>query len=445
MLNQILRTSMGLESVDAAVVDDTISLESIEMDCNFGNESAIEMAEVDNAIDVAGNTANALSALATGLENSEATGGLSAEGAALMAIAVDSAMKPFGGYVAKPMPALEDFEAESGRLASTQYGMEAIKETFQKVWKTILDLIDRAYQATMKFFDENISNVGRMKKSMASFAKKAAEAKGEPENKEVSIKYPHYITVDGKLMANLPAELAKVEKAVSEMAFSKAAIAAGNTLTESYAEGAKKDFADVKPELVDQWVENKLKGAIAGYQGAMVKAFDLKEYKGNEKAIKDAIGEATGFVGEIGVESARIVLKASSEKSVPVVEVQVNEQSKDKDADKVAPVSASEAVSIANAVVALCDAILDTKKESRASDKLKSGVTKAGNELVKLTSAEVKGDARRNIESFANSLKHIATNQKNLDKGIVSFATKFAQASSSVAVKSVSNLKEKKD
>jgi len=433
-ISAILAASLQAETVNEDLL--TISMEEIEDSMSLACEAEAEMVSMESALEIGEAAYVGLEALADVVAASQAEGGLDAKSAELLAIATSSVMAPFGGMGDNAMPSMEDFEVDGGRAVATGYAMEKITEKLKDLWQGLMNMIKTAYAATAKWMEQNFAAVGRMNKGAEALAKKAGEAKGQPEEKTVEPAKIQYLMSGGKVASNIASDMNIMAGQVKKLAFSqnavKAAGAAVDALTKA-AEGVEKmSAADVEAAVTK---------VISDYTSAITSAFEMKT------GIDDGrLGKVEGDVS--GVETAigdgLAVLKSQGGMSVPVLEFfNPSEPAKNKIA--VDALTASEIAKVAEGAKNLTAVILSVKDGARRADKINTNVEKAGKALLKLAKDDLEGEKKKAMKAAMKGLAAIEKNQRVFDRDLVKHASMVAQAAMSYAVQSMKNLKEKKE
>lgn len=167
------------------------------------NEAADDVTEAYTAVKVAEESIDelevaqeSLDAIYAGLESAYEEGGLNAQAASMLAIAI----KPFDGILEHSIvPAAESFGGSSSRYRSTCVALEDIKETAKKVWDTIV----KAFKQLIAFIQDAFSKITLKNQRIQESAKKLADATAkmgsvDVAGKQIAVGGQANLFIDGK-------------------------------------------------------------------------------------------------------------------------------------------------------------------------------------------------------------------------------------------------------
>lgn len=211
-IQQILAESMGLEATVINTVDSDDSIIAIESTSAMG-DAELEMAESEVAIEITERTMAGLEGLAAAIEVEQANGGMDEAAARGMDAAVKSVLGFFDGRTTKPMPSVESFSGDGGRVTATGYALEGIRDTIANMWESIMRLIVKAVDAIKKFFAANFTQLGRIEGAAKSLKERAANSKGTPKEKEIDFANTSYLkNASGKVVGSDPGVVGDIGK-----------------------------------------------------------------------------------------------------------------------------------------------------------------------------------------------------------------------------------------
>lgn len=142
-------------------------------------EAYTEVKDAEDSLDELAVAQESLEQIYAGLESAYEEGGLNAQAASMLAIAI----RPFDGLLDHSIvPATESFGGSSSRYRSTCVALEDIKETAKKVWDTIV----KAFKQLIAFIQDAFSKITLKNQRIQEAAKKLADATSKMGNVDVS-------------------------------------------------------------------------------------------------------------------------------------------------------------------------------------------------------------------------------------------------------------------
>lgn len=142
-------------------------------------EAYTEVKDAEDSLDELAVAQESLEQIYAGLESAHEEGGLNAQAASMLAIAI----RPFDGLLDHSIvPATESFGGSSSRYRSTCVALEDIKETAKKVWDTIV----KAFKQLIAFIQDAFSKITLKNQRIQEAAKKLADATSKMGNVDVS-------------------------------------------------------------------------------------------------------------------------------------------------------------------------------------------------------------------------------------------------------------------
>jgi hypothetical protein len=174
--------AMESDEENAVVISDAELDDTID---GFEEEDAgAELSEIEGAIDVTSSAIDGMEALHDAVEECQKNGGLDSQAAALLNVAVESVMRPFGGTTSKSMPALESYEGDGGRATATGFALESIADTLKNMWEAIVGMMVKAAAAVKAWFIEKFNKFKRIESAANALAKKAGDSKATAKKED---------------------------------------------------------------------------------------------------------------------------------------------------------------------------------------------------------------------------------------------------------------------
>ena len=439
-LSQILNASIGGTTHEETQV--VGGFESIEQEVGL-QVAENEMVETENALVALEQTAEGLESLETEVSASMEDGGLDSRQAGLLAVACSNAMAPFGGQMVKPMPGAESFDAAGGREAATRAGLESLKESAKAIWDAIVEFLQKAKAAVMKWFNENIAKVGRLKKAAESLAEKAGDKQGSPDKSKLAVTRPEYLGEGGEASATLvgltPAGLEAVAKFLKDAAAKQEAEAKD---AEAVVDAVEKN-GDLKDDAAASAWAKSVVDSINSYvanvgNGGKALSGDKRFTAGDGESLVVSQKPIAGSIG--------IVVKKPKADSGKVATITFAGAVKPKKAKEVKAdaLNGGDISALCEGVVKVCDAILDAKEILPKVDKFTDEVIKAGKGVVKdMDEDEVKGETKRTVKAALKAMNTMARNRRAPIADMVKNMTVTAASAFSFANASFKNIKEK--
>lgn len=211
-------TEAGAAKEDIAVVvpegGDTAQVENAlpvidEVEAIHEGEIAPDIEEVAAELDAYQDGAETMAKIAAILEEAAEEGGINEAGAKVMEVAVEHIHNQLGLKKPVGIMAMETFALPGGdRIDATSVAMEAVSETVQNVWKTILAGLQKFMGMVVEFYNK-LSSGALIQKQQADALLAQAQALGDKKVAGVisSPTLTHKLAVQGNLSQNLSADL----------------------------------------------------------------------------------------------------------------------------------------------------------------------------------------------------------------------------------------------
>lgn len=426
---------------ETVLASDFNAIEDIDVIMAY-NETESEVNTLEAALVTIANTAKGLEGLEEFAEGAQATGGLEAQAAQGLIAGVDGILGAVGGKSsAVGMPDMQAFEGDGGRVVAGEATVEAIGQTIAKLWQKFLDMMKSAQKAVAKWYDENISQAGRLIKSAEALATKANEKAGTPEEAKLEVPRGQYLMSGGKLGDIKASDLDSYTTEISKLLFSKDLLSAGVDFG-SKLESISSNLNDKSGEIVTTSVA----GIYGSYNKNVVSALGLKEGAVKDKRVPKATDGAT--VMTVGLSLGDAFIAAVTKDSVATtVNVYGSEAPEAKTKLESKALTAAEIVAMADSVKKLCTEIVKVKADFRDGEKLDSAMEKNGNSLAKASlkqDKEMKGETKRELTKLINAIGTVSRNQRMVNRDLLKQASQTAGAAYGFAVASLKNLKEAK-
>lgn len=176
----------GIDSMEAAM----LSVEEERQEMDAANSDVDEMVEI----------AEGLESIVASVEATQEEGGLDAQSAQMMQLAVGAYTRRLGLEATDVTPALESFGGDSGRLSATTVSVEEIGKTVRNIWNAIKQAIQRAIKATADFFAKIFGGVDKVISRIDALEKKVKDLKGSASGK-MKVSGAQFLHVGGKVEA----------------------------------------------------------------------------------------------------------------------------------------------------------------------------------------------------------------------------------------------------
>lgn len=427
------------ETVDATIADLGVGQESVDLLALTHEENRIAQIQISlEAIDAV---------LSSTKEH------VGEESASMLTAALESFGSELDNEDMPVFPAQESFN-EITRTTAVTYSSEGIKEWVMALWKRIVKVWTRIKTAITKWFDNNITAIGRMTKAAKEMVEKSKTLDGQPKEAKLSISNVEYIAGDktgnkltaiGKrnkdvikkgealfkiykdksIAAKVIAEAETAVKAnsVDPAALSNEVLVYSNTLMNLIADayGAK----DIKNEVIGSWA------ARLAEWGRNARVEDLSQrgetsFEANGTLLP---GSIKGTI--LGVDPIVFDLR-------PPAQFKETSGKNPKNLDvKVAALTPSEVHETFKYAVALGELVMDNKNVIREADSTLTLSTKAVQKLVKNVDDETNRNAANNIASV---LRACTKNSTNVAYQAVRAYSLAARASYGYAMASYKNI-----
>lgn len=448
-MNKLFDQAFAEESDEAQAVVGFTLLDIDETDAVYA-----QVEELETAIEVAETTITSLESIALAIGESKEDGGLDSKTATAYGIAANVAVAPLG--IAVQMPSNESFDEEGGRITATDFSVEAIKATIQKIWNAIKSFVTSWYGKIVQFFQAMLGGAAGLAKASKALAAAAKEKTGEVDDKDLEIPGGLFtaLTLEGKKLAP--------DSAFSGMAKDLSKLK-GDPLGAVMLSKYSASISVFDPKLPED-----LSGALDlvaanGYTTEtdftdMLEKAGFSKYTGPKKtgSKKKSVtyAEGTEYYTSAAYPGNAVVQVAYRAEDGKITMAAVNVVDNNEKADpgkteKVPALKQAEIITAANLAEELAQAIADSKVKVGQIEKLGKQLVKDGDKaakiIIKMDGAE--GVTKEDIErgkTMMNNISRIASVSMEPTSSLQRLGLQAAKAKYSYAKKSLGNIKEKK-
>lgn len=416
---------------------DTESMDMVLMD-------QVELSNNDTVLEIFDACLSATEAQQTNVENSIEFGGLDKHGATVMLSAMNSTMGLISETFELPDVGIESFDEADQRIASTQLGLEGIKDRAESILKSIMSVIQAGIAIVKKFMARNFTEIGRLKSAAVKLMASAKAAKGTGSGKvKLSASVANWLSTDGKTVS--VSGFAATNKLLMQIAKSNDV----DTMVERYG----KAMGDVKAktEAEANASVGTLNSARSGVQAALTKSLGATEAVSDDakKTIKSpdayaSIKQSTPIFG-----GARFVIgipKEGSERAVSTT--YFDRPDKAMKSDDYTALSTSAVQSLCKDIIKMAQNAEALRKKSddatSAQEKLIEGAKKMSTEL---KGSDVKGDSMDSLKSMMKDARAMAKAAREPKLQMAKIVIKVAKAGLNYGIASIKGMKkgDKKD
>lgn len=172
-----------VEATEEETLDGSETAEAAEIEATEAEE---EVTEAEEQVEELEDASEALESYIDAMEEAVQKGGLSRQAALFMSMGVESVCERVG-IETIPVASLESFGGDTDRVQATTVSLEGLKETLQKIWAKIKEVIRKVRTAVMGWWKKLTSWSPLLKKRAEALKKKAEKASGEAKEKEIEV------------------------------------------------------------------------------------------------------------------------------------------------------------------------------------------------------------------------------------------------------------------
>lgn len=415
------------------------------LDLDESIEAAYAVDDLVSAIDRCETTMTSLEAISDAVSSVLEDGGLDAQGSMMAQVAIESASVSIG--VAIKTASLEDFNAEGGRVAATEYTLETLKDTIATIWAAITKFVGDFVKRIAEFVSQNISTAGRVEKAALSLSKKAEAAKGTPKEAKLKITGAVYrnMSADGK-MGNDVIDLAT--EAVKDLTSESGAVDNIIAMTEVFDEVDLDDEASIK-----KWYAGIKDSDVLSADGIAKSLVSqgFKELTDDSRFTGENVIYLTKKNTLPGEKMVLVTVRSTEEGMIKSIKAGLEDAKaglKFDDNYDVDALTKDEVISKADAVAKLAEAVRMSKLDAGKRSKAVKDLLKAGDKITKaLKSADAsveKTDGAQAAAGFVKNTSMLAQAMFEPGVSIERQAISTAKSYYKLAKSSLSNLKEEK-
>lgn len=370
--------------VDSAAADedgeDDAELDSGAEEILELNAEGDAVEEEEEAAEETADIAEGLESIALAMESTIAHGGLTPMAAQGYHIATEAYCARAG--LDNAIPSMESFGGSGSRIAYTQISVENIRERAGRLWKALLEMLEKAREMAMAFFKKVFTMTGQLK-GKAQGILKAADGLGGEKSESLEGSLLADLTVGGSAPSDIAAELTKLGELLSQSyKYAEGAVSYASAIRDGLSgldAGSDEKFAAGVKSLIDSAAKSSPAFSAAG-----------SDYKGSETDGVGLTGKQTeAHIGEVKVISLRLAdANIDQSAAVRALSAQKNavEIGKGTAPEKAATLNKEGIQAIANAVIAIIDQVDSYKDTAAKVDKALSEVTKGGKSFERVAS-----------------------------------------------------------
>ena len=389
---------------DALEVGQVVDEDGAQLDGeNLAENDLIEASEEAEVVEegaeeseLLAETAESLESFLSAAQAAKKQGGWTSQEAAAYELGINVVMSRLGGDARDVMPSLESFGSSRERINATASVENRITDTLKKIWEAIKRAVNKVVAFVRKWYLKIADGATRLKKRAEAIRKKAENTTGSAKEKKirtalsglhVNKNMPNASELkshldkmtevvksctSGKLSKNFSQNCDDVVQAIEAQVEAKSGSTAGLSSLLEVNTPIASHFSD------DSTVLAKFPGAADGSTGK-----SIGELPGGKKlALVIPKSTQDGTAKDIN-NAARVVMK--------VALVDASQQKVEIDSSKeVAILEPSQVASLADAVIDLCDSVIDYRKEFENYErKTKDTLSK----IDKISGKATKGDS----------------------------------------------------
>ena len=429
---------------DALQVGEVVDEDGAQLDGeNLPENDLMEATEESDVVDEGSDdveelidTSEALESFLTAARAASKQGGWTTQEAAAYDLGINVVMGRIGGESRDVMPSLESFGSSRERINATASVENRITDTLKKIWEAIKRGVNKVIAFVRKWYLKIADGATRLKKRAEAIRKKAENTTGTA--KEKKIRTPLGGLHVAKAMpsaADLKTHLDKVSSLIEELTkgrLAKGFAEAGDAVVtelESQVDGKAADITKVIKVVKgavdgigsklssDQSIVAKFPGAPEGATGKAT-----SELPGGKKlgiVIADKADPDSKFINKVARIAFKVILVDAGDKKVEIdaaKEVQILEP--------------SQVAALADAVVDLCDKVIDFRKEFENYERKTKDVL---SKVDKIASKGTKGDndaentSLETVRALANYAGSVIRNQGQSTTTVINYGLGLAR------------------
>lgn len=411
---------------------DTESMDVVLMD-------QVELSENDTVLEIFDACLSATETQQRNVEASIEFGGLDKHGAAVMMDAMGSTMSLMGDEFKLEDCGLESFDEADQRIASTQTGLEGIKDKAEGILKAIMSVIQKGIAIVKKFMARNFTEIGRLKSAAMKLMAKAKAAKGAGSGKvKLSSSVANWLSTDGKTVSvNGFADTIKMLQTVAK-----------DSQTDSAVERYGKALGDVKAGSDTEATASlsALTSARSNLQQTVGSALGIRENADDaaKKGIKSPDNYQHVRMSKPVMGGARFVLATPKEGSErPLSMAYYDRPDKDMKGDDYPALSTSAVQSLCKDIIKMAQIAEGLRKKSDDATKAQEALIKGAKEMAKaLKGSDVKGDTMDSLKSMMKDARAIAKIARLPKLEMAKVVIKVAKAGLNYGIVSIKDMKK---
>ena len=367
----------------------------VENDLIEAAEEAKVVEEGSDDVEELVETSEALESFLIAAQAAKKQGGWTTQEATAYELGINVVMGRLGGDARDVMPSLESFGSSRERINATASVENRITDTLKKIWEAIKRAVNKVVAFVRKWYLKIADGATRLKKRAEAIRKKAENTTGTAKEKKIRTvlsglhvnknmpsaadlkSYLDKVTelvksyTSGKLSKSFSQNCDDVVQAIEGQVEAKAGSTDGLTALLSVNTPIASHFSD------DSSILAKFPGAPEGSTGK-----SIGELPGGKKLALVIPRSTQGAAAKDISKAARVVMK--------VALVDASQQKVEIDSSKeVAILEPSQVAALADAVIDLCDGVIDYRKEFENYErKTKDTLSK----IDKISNKATKGD-----------------------------------------------------
>lgn len=451
LLAGLLSASEEIEPVDMPEVD----LEDI-IDEDTTTEAEVELMRLEEAAEITDDTEAGLECIITALQEAREEGGMDGVAFRGYQMAADATLAPFGGLEAlgAVMPGMESFADPATKMDALEAGIEAIKDFAKNITATLKKWMEEFIKMVVKFYQQNVAQVGRTKKAADALSKKTVT--GEMKETEFEVTdLADRLSVDGTYTKDLQKAIEELTKSAVDVKSRSFVVSAVKDIADEVNKTLS-DAADVEGAKVDDVLKAGKDGISAALTTASKKYADAlgckKEYTGKDAPFTVNDGATVMMSDEIiGGKAFYVVSEVDAGDKSKVVSMKATfagmptKDKKKTEKVKIPALEVTEAKSLAGAVSKLCDEVIKIsldKEGDKVAKELEAATTKASDLLKKMEPSMAE---KVRAPFMLRQFRELLTSYNKPATAFVGHAVSTANAALKVASMSMSNYGTKKE
>lgn len=442
-IRRALGRNLGLEDDTEAVVVDAVEApvvgeETPAADTAVVEQAAAEVEQTNEVVEELEEAKEGLEAIALSLESISKNGGLDQNSAMFARHAIAGYTARFGIQTSDVMPSMESFGGASARASATTVTMEGIGEAIKSFWDAIVAQLKKVWAAVKNWWLKTLDAAPRLKAAAEKLKAKADKTTGSPKESKIDgpLKALH---ISGKAPADVLAQ------AKGLVALSKDSLKQGL--------GDKVDNAAKMLEDIDAKTDATKIAAKTTEMAGNADIISIAEAKTAPANAAKRFGEGLEILGTGELPGGKMIIvklpakkdDAGAFKRVGQSLVSFAEKAKDVDSNaQFAALSAGACSDVCDQVIAICDNIIDFKKEWEKRESSFDTFQKAGDKLVKTLQkdTDLKSDQRKPIVDLIGGAQALVGTAVRGPAQFISYYISTSKAYLTLVEKSLSNHKE---